>query len=232
MPYANEHTVRYHNPDRYVKIRRKNGDFAPGVDVIYGITKRGNVEIQSIHFKADRFTITEVKRALKGTLRKIGKPLKIEPAKKVNPNPAGALAAGAVGGFIANLGANEITHHIHKNPPAGATKIYDRCLNIRVKKNGKEYDLEFLETRRCPIYGLANGDVLITGVGGKPGQSLGICLEIRAQKGTAKGESLWPGEFFKHEGDTESKAKIKIIKGGDILIHSPNERLWKIFNYD
>jgi hypothetical protein len=201
MPYANEHTVRYHNPDRYAEIRRKNNDFAPGVDVLYGITKSGKAEIQSIHFKADRFTITEVKRALKGSLRKIGRPTFIIPATKAK---------------------------VKNNPPAGATKIYDRCLNIRAKKGGKEYDLEFLENRKCPIYGLANGDVLITGVGGKPGQYLGICQEIRAQKGT---KSLWPHELFKHEGDTESKAKIRINENGDILIHSPGERLWKLFDY-
>lgn len=63
-PFPNEHAARQNEPSKYVRFRRQNGKGGPGIDFIYGITSDGKVEIQSIRFSADKFTVAEAKKWL------------------------------------------------------------------------------------------------------------------------------------------------------------------------
>jgi len=65
MPYKAEHAARISDPDKYVKIRRENDKFGKGIDVLWGVTKAGDVEVQAIHFDASKFTAAEAKQWLK-----------------------------------------------------------------------------------------------------------------------------------------------------------------------
>lgn len=62
MPYANEHSARVSNPDKYDTFARKT--IAPGVDVILGI-KNGKSEVQAYRFDKDKFTPEQAKKWLK-----------------------------------------------------------------------------------------------------------------------------------------------------------------------
>lgn len=66
MPYPNEYAARIHDPDKYDKIRRENGKFGEGVDVIWGVLPGGKTEVQAIRFSTSRFKSPEqVKKWLK-----------------------------------------------------------------------------------------------------------------------------------------------------------------------
>lgn len=81
MPVVGEHTARITNPDKYVRIRRQNNRFAPGIHVNFGVLKDGKTEVQSIHFDAAKFTISQAKSWLKGHNFK---PIEFEPAVQKN----------------------------------------------------------------------------------------------------------------------------------------------------
>jgi hypothetical protein len=55
LPYKGEYAARIHDPGKYDEVRRKNGEFGEGVDVLYGILPGGKTEVQAIRFKTSRF---------------------------------------------------------------------------------------------------------------------------------------------------------------------------------
>lgn len=61
MPFANQHSARLQDPDRYIRFRRGNDEFGDGVDAIWGVTEDESVELQAIRFDADRFTPAEAR---------------------------------------------------------------------------------------------------------------------------------------------------------------------------
>lgn len=65
MPFPKEHAARMQAPGKYAKIRRKNNHFGPGVHVLFGVTKAGKAEVQSIHFDKSKFTPAQAKAWLK-----------------------------------------------------------------------------------------------------------------------------------------------------------------------
>ena len=65
MPYPGEHAARIESPDKYVRFRRENDKFGPGIDAVWGITRGGTVELQAIRFDAEKFTAAEAKAWLK-----------------------------------------------------------------------------------------------------------------------------------------------------------------------
>lgn len=65
MPYPNEHSARLKKPGGYVKTRRQNNKFGPGIHAIFGVTKEGKAELRSIHFDKSKFTVAEAKAWLK-----------------------------------------------------------------------------------------------------------------------------------------------------------------------
>ncbi len=72
MPYPNEHAQRINNPDKYIRLRRKNDEFGAGIDVIYGVLGDGGTEVQAIRFDKTKFTEAEAKKWLKEHDYKIG----------------------------------------------------------------------------------------------------------------------------------------------------------------
>ncbi len=65
-PYPNEHACRLEDPDQYIRFRRQNNKFGEGIHAIWGIKGGGKpVELQSIRFSKERFTIDEAKKWLK-----------------------------------------------------------------------------------------------------------------------------------------------------------------------
>ena len=77
MPYPSEHAARLADPAKYVQFRRENDKFGPGIDVVWGITRDGKVEIQAIRFDAAKYTADEAKAWLKDHGHK---PILFEPA--------------------------------------------------------------------------------------------------------------------------------------------------------
>jgi ATP-dependent Clp protease protease subunit len=78
MPFPREHAARQEDPSKYVRFRRKHPKgFPAGVDVVYGITKAGKVEVQTIRFDSDKWSVSEAKKWLKDHDFRTG----IEPAK-------------------------------------------------------------------------------------------------------------------------------------------------------
>ena len=65
MPYYGEHAARIVDPKKYVRFRRKSDEFGKGVDVIYGITRAGKVEVQAIRFKTSQFGANAARQWLK-----------------------------------------------------------------------------------------------------------------------------------------------------------------------
>jgi hypothetical protein len=61
MPYPSEHSARINSPDKYIRIRRENDKFAPGIDAIWGIPAKGPVELQAIRFDASRYTAAQAR---------------------------------------------------------------------------------------------------------------------------------------------------------------------------
>lgn len=60
-PYANEHAARLLDPAQFERFRRKNNDFAQGIDSIYGLTGDDPVRLQALRFDASVFTVSEAK---------------------------------------------------------------------------------------------------------------------------------------------------------------------------
>lgn len=63
-PYPNEHAARLLDPAQFDRFRRKNNDFAQGIDSIYGIKGDDPVRLQALRFDAKRFTVSEAKKWL------------------------------------------------------------------------------------------------------------------------------------------------------------------------
>ena len=76
-PYEGEHAARINEPEKYESFSRVNDEGGQGVDFVYGILPDGGVEIQSIRFDADIFTVDEAQSWLE---RNDFEPLKFEPA--------------------------------------------------------------------------------------------------------------------------------------------------------
>lgn len=76
-PYPNEHAARLLDPAQFDRFRRKNNDFAPGIDSIYGISGNDPVRLQALRFDAARFTVSEAKKWLSDHDYK---PISFEPA--------------------------------------------------------------------------------------------------------------------------------------------------------
>ena len=76
-PYEGEHAARINDPAKYDSFSRVNDEGGQGVDFVYGILPDGGVEIESIRFDADLFTVDEAKDWLE---RNDFVPLKFEPA--------------------------------------------------------------------------------------------------------------------------------------------------------
>ena len=95
MPYKNEHSVRVHNPDKYIRIKRQNDRFGKGkgIAVLWGVLKHkiGNAktEIQALRFDAKKFSVEDVKAWLyeHGGIRG----MKVEPAYATNPQETKAV---------------------------------------------------------------------------------------------------------------------------------------------
>jgi HK97 family phage major capsid protein len=60
-PYPNEHAARLLDPDQFERFRRKNNDFAQGIDSIYGISGDDPLRLQALRFDAAVFTVSEAK---------------------------------------------------------------------------------------------------------------------------------------------------------------------------
>ena len=76
-PYPNEHAARLLDPAQFDRFRRKNTDFAQGIDSIYGIKGDDPVRLQALRFDAARFTVSEAKKWLSDHDYK---PISFEPA--------------------------------------------------------------------------------------------------------------------------------------------------------
>lgn len=76
-PYPNEHAARLLDPDQFERFRRKNNDFAQGIDSIYGISGDDPVRLQALRFDASVFTVSEAKTWLSNHDYK---PILFEPA--------------------------------------------------------------------------------------------------------------------------------------------------------
>lgn len=59
MAFANEHSVRLQDPDKYDDLRTEKDKFAPGVHAVYGVTAEGTSELQSIRFSVSRWTAVD-----------------------------------------------------------------------------------------------------------------------------------------------------------------------------
>jgi hypothetical protein len=77
--YKGEHSSRINDPKKYKKFRRQNDKFGSGKDVIWGITDKGDVELQAIRFDSKKYSPEEAQSWLKD---KNYKPIKFEPAKE------------------------------------------------------------------------------------------------------------------------------------------------------
>ncbi len=64
-PYPNEHAARQSDPSKYVRFARQKDKGGEGVDFIFGITKDGKIELQSVRFDRKRFTPEQAKDWLK-----------------------------------------------------------------------------------------------------------------------------------------------------------------------
>ena len=64
MPYPHEHAARFADPKQFKRYARKNSEFGPGIDAIYGISG-GKSHLQAIRFRSNRYSIKEVRAWLK-----------------------------------------------------------------------------------------------------------------------------------------------------------------------
>lgn len=97
MPYPNEHAARIRDPRRYVRFRRENDKFGPGIDAIWGVTSQGKVELQAIRFDAKRYTVAQAKAWLK---RNNYSPIEFEPASGSAKGSAGTVDLGNLPKYI------------------------------------------------------------------------------------------------------------------------------------
>lgn len=69
MPFPNEHAARQTDPGKYTGFRRAHPKgFPAGVDVVYGLVTVGGktkAEIQTLRFKADKWTSEKAQKWLK-----------------------------------------------------------------------------------------------------------------------------------------------------------------------
>lgn len=131
-PMPGEHSARIHDPGKYDEIKRKNGEFGPGIDCIYGI-KDGKAEIQAIRFDKEKFTPAEAKKWLKDHNYD---PIEFEPAK-----------AAAKESCRLDFGFCRL---IESDDPEG--KEWDVCLiKSGMSLNGVIYEDEVLE-KAAPIF--------------------------------------------------------------------------------
>jgi hypothetical protein len=83
-PYPNEHAARLEDPKKYIRVRRQNDKFGPGIHAVVGVLKTegprgGRTEIQAIRFDKTKFTVAEAKKWLRDHKYKV---LLFEPAKE------------------------------------------------------------------------------------------------------------------------------------------------------
>ena len=92
-PYPSEHAARLSDPGDYEKIRRQNNKLGEGIHAIFGITKEGKAELQSIHFDYSKFTAEEAKKWLAENKYK---PIEFEAATGDEEPEEKAIKAGRV----------------------------------------------------------------------------------------------------------------------------------------
>jgi hypothetical protein len=88
MPYSGEHTARLMDPSQFDRFARKNDEFGPGIDAIYGI-KDGKAHLQAIRFDKEKFTPAEAKKWVEDHGHKM---IAFEPAGKANRSVRSNLA--------------------------------------------------------------------------------------------------------------------------------------------
>lgn len=76
-PYPGEHAARLQDPDKYDSFSRENDAGGLGIDFVWGVLPDGSVEIQSIRFDADEFTVDEARKWLE---EHDFEPIEFEPA--------------------------------------------------------------------------------------------------------------------------------------------------------
>ena len=64
MPYPHEHAARLRDPAKYVRIRRENDKFGPGIHALWGVTQDGKAELHAIRFSRTRYTADEARKWL------------------------------------------------------------------------------------------------------------------------------------------------------------------------
>jgi hypothetical protein len=64
MPFPNEHAARLKAPGKYIRFRRQNDKFGPGIDAIFGVTEEGAAELQAVRFAKDKFTPEQARKWL------------------------------------------------------------------------------------------------------------------------------------------------------------------------
>ena len=60
-PYPGEHAARIADPDQFERFSRQNDQGGPGIDFIYGVRADETVDVQSIRFDADEYTVDQAK---------------------------------------------------------------------------------------------------------------------------------------------------------------------------
>lgn len=92
-PYATEHAARLVKPIGFVRVRRHNNEFGPGISAVYGIRRKagprgGRAILQAIRFDASRFTPAQARAWLRKNQK--GRVLRFEPAKNRPVSPGGS----------------------------------------------------------------------------------------------------------------------------------------------
>jgi hypothetical protein len=100
-PYPMEHAVRVESPRKFMRFRRQNDKFGPGVSAIWGVRPGrgdGGVDLQALRFSAKKFTPAKVRMWIdKHGGRGLG--LKVEPATGVYKNCATKAEARKILGY-------------------------------------------------------------------------------------------------------------------------------------
>lgn len=84
-PYPGEHAARIVEPDEFVRFSRQNDQGGQGIDFIYGVRADDTVDVQSIRFDADEYTVDQ---ALAWFKEHDFEPLKFEPALSTSERDA------------------------------------------------------------------------------------------------------------------------------------------------